>query len=253
MRKLHDDLLQVYRQLPDDYEPFGKVERTGGDCSCGCKFFQPLKNAEADWGVCTNIKSHRCNLLTFEHQGCLHFESGKEKTDKQQQWEIKHGYLYFTINKPIIKMGTKDQLLSAIKDKKLAPKPNVAQTEAFLAKYPITQNLNGPYQKAVLPYAIAKYFHVYVCNTNDIAKYPDIRNAKVNDCIDAARKLLNDVGGDWEIILQVIEFVFNIDDFWKFNMRAMSKFRENWPKILGQYEQYNSRKQEKAHPSFRVQ
>ena len=46
------------------------------DCSCNCKHFQVLQAAPLDWGVCTNAKSPRCGLLTFEHQGCREFESG---------------------------------------------------------------------------------------------------------------------------------------------------------------------------------
>lgn len=180
-------------------------------------------------------------------------EPKKEDSDKSQYWEIRHGYIYFTLNKPIIGMGTKDMLLECIKTGRLAYKPDVPQTEAFLAKHPISNNLNGPYQKAVTPYAIAKYFHTCVCECNDIRKYPDIRSAKVNDCIDAARLLLHDVEGDWEIIQKVIDFIFQVDDFWKFNMRAVKKFRQNWPKILGKYEQHLSRNEQPKHiPTFKV-
>lgn len=74
----HEDLVKIYRQMPEDYEPYGDVDRWGhADCSCGCKFFAILEGtAGADWGVCTNPKSHRCGLLTFEHQGCPHADLG---------------------------------------------------------------------------------------------------------------------------------------------------------------------------------
>ena len=32
-----------------------------------------------DWGVCTNQRSHRCGLLTFEHQGCPAFDYDEEE------------------------------------------------------------------------------------------------------------------------------------------------------------------------------
>jgi hypothetical protein len=39
------------------------------DCSCGCRYFFEIKE-EPDWGICTNPKSPRAGLLTWEHQGC---------------------------------------------------------------------------------------------------------------------------------------------------------------------------------------
>jgi len=48
---------------------------TAADCSCGCRHYVPLEGKEgADWGVCTNPRSPRAGLLTFEHQGCEFFE-----------------------------------------------------------------------------------------------------------------------------------------------------------------------------------
>lgn len=73
-------LREVLWTSPRDYEPWGVADREGGpqgwggDCSCGCRFYEPLEGILAsDWGVCTNPKSHRCGLLTFEHQGCFEF------------------------------------------------------------------------------------------------------------------------------------------------------------------------------------
>ncbi len=77
----HDKLRAIVISLPTDFESFGYQTRENGesDCSCGCKYFLPLKDLVSDdhgtelismdWGVCTNPKSPRCGLLTFEHQG----------------------------------------------------------------------------------------------------------------------------------------------------------------------------------------
>lgn len=81
----HNDLLDIVKRLPEDYKPFGEVERWSNpdmeypDCSMGCKYFIPLKgNLGNDWGVCCNKNSHRYSILTFEHQGCLKFELDKQ-------------------------------------------------------------------------------------------------------------------------------------------------------------------------------
>lgn len=72
---VHKELLKIVKRDPNDYSPFGDVERWKDenkaypDCSCGCKFAIQLKGKlGSDWVVCTNPKSHRCGLLTFEHQ-----------------------------------------------------------------------------------------------------------------------------------------------------------------------------------------
>lgn len=81
----HDHLWTITRKHPDDYDPYGKVDREwswqmgGGDCSSGCVYFYNLasRNKQSlgmDWGVCGNPESHRAGLLTFEHQGCLYFQ-----------------------------------------------------------------------------------------------------------------------------------------------------------------------------------
>lgn len=90
--RLHELLWSVCKQLPGDYKPWGEVERDdptapGGswaDCSCGCRHYLVLadvgeQHISLDWGVCTNPKSHRCGLLTFEHQGCPAFEYDEEE------------------------------------------------------------------------------------------------------------------------------------------------------------------------------
>jgi hypothetical protein len=81
----HDILRTIVKRLPEDYDPWGTNERwkdpdkSYPDCSGGCKHYYELKDRDnetlgADWGVCANPKSHRCGLLTFEHQGCEHAE-----------------------------------------------------------------------------------------------------------------------------------------------------------------------------------
>ena len=80
-KRSHKSLLKIVKKLPEDFEPWGKVteeerynnKKAWGDCSCGCRYYIPLEHHGADWGVCVNPKSHRCGLLTFEHQGCLKY------------------------------------------------------------------------------------------------------------------------------------------------------------------------------------
>ena len=67
---MHQELWQIVRRLDTDYEPFGKAEREGPDCSSGCRHFIKLAgDVGNDWGVCSNPESPRAGLLTFEHQG----------------------------------------------------------------------------------------------------------------------------------------------------------------------------------------
>ena len=59
------------------------AERDGYDCSGGCMKFYALQHRDGewlgyDWGVCANPKSHRCGLLTNEHQGCAHFTRSRD-------------------------------------------------------------------------------------------------------------------------------------------------------------------------------
>ena len=49
---MHEKLWQIVRRLNTDYEPFGKAEREGPDCSGGCRFFIKLAgDVGNDWGV----------------------------------------------------------------------------------------------------------------------------------------------------------------------------------------------------------
>ena len=49
--------------------------------------------SKATGGVCTNRASHRVGLLTFEHQGCQHFELDE---DAQADWEREFVVACFT-------------------------------------------------------------------------------------------------------------------------------------------------------------
>lgn len=81
----HEVLLSLVKRLPSDYTDYGgRVERWQHpeefypDCSTGCRYYRRLidvsgQSTDRDWGVCTNPRSPRAGLLTFEHQagyGC---------------------------------------------------------------------------------------------------------------------------------------------------------------------------------------
>jgi hypothetical protein len=73
--RLHDLLSLVCIHRLTDFSPYGIRHRDSADCSCGCRHYVLLEGKEgADWGVCTNPRSPRAGLLTFEHQGCEFFE-----------------------------------------------------------------------------------------------------------------------------------------------------------------------------------
>lgn len=81
--RTHEQLWKITKNVPQDYEPYGKQKRTWTseaesgmyeDCSCGCRFYVVLAgDLGLDWGICSNPRSHRAGLLTFEHQGCPAF------------------------------------------------------------------------------------------------------------------------------------------------------------------------------------
>lgn len=80
----HDYNWSRVKLLPQDFEPWGQVSRENEeyyrcDCSCGCRWFEAH---DLDWGRCHNPDSHRYRLLTFEHQGCLKFESWPDYGDE---------------------------------------------------------------------------------------------------------------------------------------------------------------------------
>ena len=82
----HERLYQLVPKRAEDYTPHGDLERWADpkqqypDCSCGCRFARWLEgDLGADWCACTNPESHRCGLLTFEHQGCQAFEPEEDE------------------------------------------------------------------------------------------------------------------------------------------------------------------------------
>jgi len=91
--KHHKILKEAHILRDNDYTPYGNEERWADenkaypDCSGGCKWFYKLQDPNekalisCDWGVCANPKSHRCGLLTFEHQGCFEFEYDEENKE----------------------------------------------------------------------------------------------------------------------------------------------------------------------------
>jgi len=80
INKKHKYLWTIVKCLDSDFEPYGSRNRDedyGPDCSCGCYCFEPVRGPlGSDWGVCTNNKSPRCGLLTFEHMGCKEYYDG---------------------------------------------------------------------------------------------------------------------------------------------------------------------------------
>jgi hypothetical protein len=77
-----DHLWSIVVRRPTDFEPYGyrhtDDREHGGDCSCECKWFIGLEgNLAFDWGVCTNPRSPRAGLLTWEHMGCPEYEPGE--------------------------------------------------------------------------------------------------------------------------------------------------------------------------------
>lgn len=92
MSELHDILWTHCRKLPTDFQPYGERDRDTvdpcADCSCGCRHFLALAGGLGnDWGVCANPKSPRVGLLTFEHQGCPHFEPDVDESTETAETE----------------------------------------------------------------------------------------------------------------------------------------------------------------------
>ena len=82
--KSHTHLLAIMPTRPTDFEPYGYRIREGADCSCGCRWFLPLQCQPYDWGVCSNPRSPRCGLLTFEHMGCPEFEAEGDEEEEEE-------------------------------------------------------------------------------------------------------------------------------------------------------------------------
>lgn len=83
----HWHLHAVCIKLPTDFEPYGFRVRNGPDCSCGCKWFLKLQALPYDWGACSNPRSPRCGLLTFEHQGCEFFDYDERLDDLVEKYK----------------------------------------------------------------------------------------------------------------------------------------------------------------------
>jgi len=70
------EYFNIVKILPTDYSDYGggverwkDVEGYYPDCASGCRYWKRLEgDAGYDWGVCTNPKSPRSGLLTWEHQ-----------------------------------------------------------------------------------------------------------------------------------------------------------------------------------------
>lgn len=72
----HEKLRLVCIKDPNFEAGKNSTDLYGHDCSCGCKHYHPLEGKEGmDWGVCTEPRSPRAGLLTFEHMGCQFFEA----------------------------------------------------------------------------------------------------------------------------------------------------------------------------------
>jgi hypothetical protein len=84
-KRNHEQLFDIARRLPTDFEPWGQRHRdapTQPDCSCECRFFNRLDGgAGLDWGVCANSRSLRAGLLTYQNFGCLEFEQANSDDD----------------------------------------------------------------------------------------------------------------------------------------------------------------------------
>ncbi|HEU4597987.1 MAG TPA: hypothetical protein VFS10_22865 [Pyrinomonadaceae bacterium] len=97
-RRLHELLHTLCVRLPTDFEPYGQRSREtdwAPDCSCGCLHFRELEGMlGADWGVCSNPKSPRAGMLTFEHQGCREFEYDERIDEDVERWTREHPELF---------------------------------------------------------------------------------------------------------------------------------------------------------------
>lgn len=136
----HKLRLTLVKRLPEDYQPYGNIDRwesdQSGDCSGGCRharwLHDPRLGKDTDWCVCLNPASHRAGLLTFEHQGCRHFERGVRLNAAQLiaviGWEsqIPSGYL------PA--MST-DDLHRALEILEQPDRPDTSERERQLSRY----------------------------------------------------------------------------------------------------------------------
>lgn len=76
----HKRLWQVCR---DQEVYLSEINAGKPDCSAGCRYFIALEGEHGmDWGVCSEPRSPRSGLLTFEHMGCEFFEAEPEDPDR---------------------------------------------------------------------------------------------------------------------------------------------------------------------------
>lgn len=75
----HKRLWEVCQDQADYLAGRDTEDHTKPDCSSGCRYFHKLSGDHgADWGVCTEPRSPRAGLLTFEHMGCQFYEKPKK-------------------------------------------------------------------------------------------------------------------------------------------------------------------------------
>lgn len=76
MMATHQQLWKVCRHK-EEYE---SGIACWSDCSADCYHFHPLiGKARNDWGVYTNPRSPRAELLMFEHMRCEFYESDSQR------------------------------------------------------------------------------------------------------------------------------------------------------------------------------
>jgi hypothetical protein len=71
-----------------DKEEYERGKAYWYDCSANCYHFHELSGGVGrDWGVCTNPKSPRVGLLTFEHMGCECYESSYRQMGRNPSYQ----------------------------------------------------------------------------------------------------------------------------------------------------------------------
>lgn len=71
----HKRLWEVCREQAEYVAGTDTDHHNKPDCSSGCRYFMPLEGKNGmDWGVCSEPRSSRAGLLTYEHMGCSFFE-----------------------------------------------------------------------------------------------------------------------------------------------------------------------------------
>ena len=82
----HKRLWQVCRDQADYIAGRDTDNHEKPDCSSGCRYFFPLEGKHGmDWGVCTEPRSPRAGLLTFEHMGCPFYEASPDEDEEKAE------------------------------------------------------------------------------------------------------------------------------------------------------------------------